>query len=747
MRDIFEINKIENAVYGALENEGIPSSLVRLCFKADLDERYVFATDEEIIIIIGFWKYEKEPVFVKKEAERIPLKGLVKFSVEEGVSSARLTVEEENGERRLIAYFTNTCKASAQIFAKYVSKLADGSFIGIDEADRPENCNCPKCGRKYPEGSGMVCPHCLKSGKQFVRMAKFFVRYKAYLILMIISFAFLTAAGIAAPYLSSGFFYEEVLKVGGTFYGKVLTVLGMVITVKLITLFATMVNNYVTSIIAAKVVYDLKVRIFSSIGRLSMSFFSNSQTGSLMSQVTNDSRTIYHFFCDILPFFFIHIVQVVSLAVLMFMLSPVLAVASLITVPIYFIILKFTFSADRRYHNRSFSAVKSVNSFVSDFLTGVRVVKAFSKEKEERERFGVLNALQTEADKQGSEFRNLTSPIASFVLYLGNVITLFVGGYMCIKGTISYGTLLTFTAYMNLVYEPMRFFTTMSSSASGCSAALSRLFQIDDARSEIVEKENAEALQDVKGDIEFRNVSFSYNRSRRVVDNVSFKVKSGETLGIVGRTGAGKTTLANLIMRLYAPDSGKILIDGKDIADVTLKSIYENAAIVSQETHIFTGTILENIRYACEDASLEEVINAAKISGAHDFIIKLPDAYMERVGLGYKELSGGEKQRISIARAILKKPKILILDEATAAMDTKTEQKISEALSLLTEDKTTIIIAHRLSTLKEADHLIVIDDGRVAERGTHQSLLNDKGIYHKLYTLQTQALKRAGVLK
>jgi ATP-binding cassette subfamily B protein len=241
-------------------------------------------------------------------------------------------------------------------------------------------------------------------------------------------------------------------------------------------------------------------------------------------------------------------------------------------------------------------------------------------------------------------------------------------------------------------------------------------------------------------------VDFSYAKNRKIIDNVSFDIEAGHILGIVGHTGAGKSTLANLLIRLYDCDEGEVLIDGINVKDLSFASLYNNIAIVSQETYLFIGTILENIKYAKPDATYEEVIRAAKCAGAHNFIMKLPDAYHTKIGFGYQDLSGGERQRISIARAILRNPKILILDEATAAMDTETEKLIQTALSTLIQGKTTIMIAHRLSTLRDADKLIVIEHGKVAEQGTHSELLaKEDGVYKKLYTLQAEALKNAGI--
>jgi ATP-binding cassette subfamily B protein len=274
---------------------------------------------------------------------------------------------------------------------------------------------------------------------------------------------------------------------------------------------------------------------------------------------------------------------------------------------------------------------------------------------------------------------------------------------------------------------------------------MQRLFEIKDSVPEVREAENPVSLTGVKGDVKFDDVVFSYEENRVVIDHISFEVPAGKTVGIVGKTGAGKSTLVNLLTRLYDVTEGGIYIDGINVKDISFKSLRENVAIVSQETYLFRGTIKENIRYARPDATDEEVMEAARIASAHQFIIKYPEGYETMVGLGGKDLSGGEKQRISIARAILRNPKILILDEATAAMDTQTERSIQAALDKLTKNRTTIIIAHRLSTLRNADNLIAIENGRVAESGTAEELLKQKGVYYRLYKLQAEALKTVGL--
>ncbi len=759
-----ELDRLSADILLLASEHGVMYEDILITFRADrnsqlaIADTYFLLTEKKLLVISGtralvrregvhsYTQEQVSGVFYTDSILSYDISDIENFKTEELLSGVKVVLNTKDAPVCLSA-MTGFCKTSAQLFVRYANRfLKDGQLV-VDEDDLPGNHICRECGMRYPDKNRKICPRCMKRGRLFLRMMSFFMKYKGYLALMLLSLFFITLLGTLTPYLSSGFFFDEVLDAEGSFFGQVLFLLALIIGTRLLSSGFMMVNNYVTSAIAARVVYDLKKVIFEAIGRLSLGFFTARQTGGLMTQVNRDSNTIYEFFCDGVPYFIVNIVQAIVLMILLFVISPILALASLSTIPIFFLIMRWLYRNQSRLHARCYSGNRRMNGFLADVLSGIRVVKAFSREQDEIGRFDERNSQVAKNDRNLAVYNNYAWPLSAFILYAGNIIAWALGGYMVMYdiGGMTYGSLLTFIAYINMIYAPMYFFVTMVNRTADCSNAMQRLFEIMDARPEVAESENPVRLGEVRGEVEFRDVDFSYNKSRKIIDGVSFRVGAGEQLGIVGHTGAGKSTLANLLIRLYDAESGDVLIDGHSVKDIAFADIYQNVAIVSQETYLFVGTVLDNIRYARPDATPEQVITAAKLAGCHDFIMKMPDGYETRIGFGYKDLSGGERQRVSIARAILREPKILILDEATAAMDTETERQIQDAIERLTVGKTTIMIAHRLSTLRDADRLIVIENGRVAESGTQKELLAREGVYHKLYTLQEEALKNAGI--
>lgn len=380
---------------------------------------------------------------------------------------------------------------------------------------------------------------------------------------------------------------------------------------------------------------------------------------------------------------------------------------------------------------------------MSDAVNGQRVIKAFAKEDTETERFSVVSGKQTLVDIHTMNTVTTAFPLIYLFMFLGQVVVTGVGGIMVLNGTegMTIGVLMSFISYLTMLYGPLEFMSWVSNWWARCVDSAQRVFEIIDAKPEVTDPENPVVLDRIRGDIELKDVKFEYDAATPVLKGVNLSVKAGQMLGIVGKTGAGKSTMANLIARLYDVTEGTITIDGVNVKELSLEQLRKSVGIVSQDIYLFIGTIADNIRYARPEATMEDVIRAAKAAAAHEFIMKLPDAYETRVGAGGQDLSGGEKQRLSIARTILQDPDILILDEATAAMDTETEAKIQNALSQLQRGRTTLAIAHRLSTLRDADTLAVLKDGVIVESGTHRELMEKKGEYHKLYTIQLEGLK------
>ncbi len=784
--------KISRFLAEILADYGIEKDDVRFVTESDLSvsyircDSYIIVTDEKIHIIsgnLGLGEKKAVNLFTRKkykekfnviEHTEFVLSEYEDFLFEEQVSSAIVSAKcIETGMTHIIACSTNSAKAQLTELKDFLSSENNECEDGEHEGKHPHHHGhgkppfgmhhggpggkphekmspkgpmyCPKCGKKYSDPRRRICLHCMEKGKVIKRLFSFVIKYKFQVIATIAILLITGALGIVTPYVSSGFYYDKVLTETGEFYGQILLAISLIVGTKILSTLVTIINNLVNARIAANLQYDLKNVIFSSIERLSLRYFTDKQTGGLMNQVNNDARTIYWFFTGGIPYYLVNIVQIISVVIIMFIIKLDLTLMYLVTVPFIFLMSKFLFTSMGKFHNHRFVTSRKLNAIISDTFSGMRVVKAFSKEKSGSERFADSNVRSAAAERTASRFSTMNFPLTQVLMLISNALVLGFGGWMVIGGHLEYGELMTFTAYTAMIYSPMQSFVHMTYEATDSLNAMSRLVEVMDAESEIVENDDAIEIDRIEGDVQFDHVDFGYDKSRMVLKDIDFKIKSGSILGIVGHTGAGKSTLANILMRMYDVDKGEIRIDGVPIKDLSIKSIRDNVAIVSQETYLFVGTILDNIRYANQDATYEEIIRAAKISGAHDFIIKLPDAYETKIGFGQRDLSGGERQRLSIARALLRDPSILILDEATAAMDTQTERKIQTALEILIEGKTTIMIAHRLSTLRMADSLVVLKDGEICEVGTHDELIRAKGEYFKLYTLQLAALKNVGV--
>lgn len=695
---------------------------------------------------------EGAPGFTELGYSFVPLDAIASLHCQEQISHIDLIVTAKDGEGgydRLLFSVSNRYRKETFDFAE---KLNDYLTSGTapDPQIRTERV-CPICHTPYADPERKFCKKCFGKEKIVSKLIPFFSKYKKEIVLVVLAVIVRVTLDVLSPYIGSKFFYDEVLASDGRFYGLILPVVGVMLGVALTVALSNMGLAIINAKVSARVTCDLKKTIFSSFERLSYSFFTSRQTGKLMTQINRDAETLYTFFCDGVPYFFVHLIQIIGIFVMMFAINPALAAIIFLPIPVLFFLYYLVMKMLKRMQAENFNDQSRYTSILSDVLNGMRIVKSFSREETEIARFDKASNRFSASLLKIALRRNTVFPLFTLLVRFMYYLVWGFGGYLVIRGAITpgsgitYGTLMLFLSYLGLLYTPMEFFAQFFNNLSRSLNALQRLFEIQETPPEVQEAQNPVTPDTIKGRVQFDRVTFSYLPGKKVIRDVSFEIPAGGNLGIVGHTGAGKSTLANLLTRLYDPDSGSILIDGVDLRDLSLERLHDRVAIVSQETYLFRASILDNIRYASPEASLDEVILAAKAAGCHEFIMAFPDGYDTVVGFDRKELSGGERQRISIARAILKNPDILILDEATSAMDTRTERKIQQALHEISKNRTTISIAHRLSTLRDADSLIVIEKGAVVESGTHEDLLKKKGAYFELFRLQAEALKTIGI--
>lgn len=415
------------------------------------------------------------------------------------------------------------------------------------------------------------------------------------------------------------------------------------------------------------------------------------------------------------------------------------------------LIVKKLYNVIHMHFSRSWRCLNSYSKLLHDALNGIRVVKSCGTERMEISKYSAASAKWAKAASKAEVVWNLIWPVTDFLLTFGNYFVLFFGARMVLGlvpgwGSMTVGELTQFTSYVTMLYTPMRWLMQLPRTFADASISASKVFEILEEQTDVRDAKDSIDL-DIDGNISFNHVYFGYKVYNPVLKDITCNIEKGKMIGIVGHSGVGKSTMINLILRLYDVTQGEIKIDGVDIRKISQQSLRSQVGVVLQETYLFEGSVLDNISYAKPDASFDEIVEAAKIAHAHEFITKLPDGYNTRVGNKGYTLSGGERQRIAIARAVLHNPKIIILDEATASLDTETEKQIQEGLNELCKGKTTIAIAHRLSTLSNADQLIVLDKGRLAEMGTHEELMRHKGVYYNLVMAQRQTTKMKKVEK
>lgn len=495
-------------------------------------------------------------------------------------------------------------------------------------------------------------------------------------------------------------------------------------------------QNYLMSYVGQSVIIDIRAAVFKKLQRLSVSFYDKNKTGTIMSYVTNDVNALQSAMVEntieMITEGFILIGSVVA----MIYLDWRLTLFTVCTFPVVLWFMEFFGKKIRKTGGRIQECTADITSVLQESVASARVIKSFVREDYEVDRFDVENKANFRANMKNAQLMATLTPVVELVAAIGVTMIIWYGGNNVINGTITAGSLVAFLTYAVNISNPIKRLTRLIGNIQKALAAAQRVFMIIDMPEEIAESRDAKQLPEVIGKVEFQNVSFAYNDKGNVITDLSFSVKPGEVIAIVGPSGAGKSTIANLLPRFYDVNKGDIKIDGHSVREVTLDSLREQVGIVPQETMLFNGSVYNNILYGRLDATKEEIEAAAKAANAHDFIMQLTDGYETKLGDRGVNLSGGQRQRIAIARAILKNPRILILDEATSALDTESERVVQEALDRLMVGRTSFVIAHRLSTVKNADKILVLEKGNLVESGTHDELLALDGLYAHLYKIQ-----------
>ena len=495
-------------------------------------------------------------------------------------------------------------------------------------------------------------------------------------------------------------------------------------------------QNYLMSYVGQSVIIDIRAAVFKKLQRLSVSFYDKNKTGTIMSYVTNDVNALQSAMVEntieMITEGFILIGSVVA----MIYLDWRLTLFTVCTFPVVLWFMEFFGEKIRKTGGRIQECTADITSVLQESVASARVIKSFVREDYEVDRFDVENRANFRANMKNAQLMATLTPVVELVAAIGVTMIIWYGGNNVINGTITAGSLVAFLTYAVNISNPIKRLTRVIGNIQKALAAAQRVFMIIDMPEEIAESRDAKQLPEVSGKVEFQNVSFAYDDKGNVITDLSFSVKPGEVIAIVGPSGAGKSTIANLLPRFYDVNKGDIKIDGHSVREVTLDSLREQVGIVPQETMLFNGSVYNNILYGRLDATKEEIEAAAKAANAHDFIMQLTDGYETKLGDRGVNLSGGQRQRIAIARAILKNPRILILDEATSALDTESERVVQEALDRLMVGRTSFVIAHRLSTVKNADKILVLEKGNLVESGTHDELLALDGLYAHLYKIQ-----------
>lgn len=716
---------------------------VRIAAATDLtedlrfEERWLLVTDQRLL------RFDSNGAGSGNGDGSIELSDAQSAAVEELVGSGRINVVIGNEEVEVIRY-TPSQRAKFARIARGIDQLIKDD--PVDMQGEVDKTRCDRCGRLLPEPNG-ICSACTNRLAMMGRIARYAVPFKAKLALMVFLSLLFTLAELAPPYImrliidvledpAAGASGDPAAGVPGDPFSFLYLLVGAYAVIRLVSFVLEIFKDRLSVWLGGRVIVSVREDLYENLSRLSMKFYNKRQVGSLISRVSNDTESMMWFLVDGVPYILTNLLLLVGILVLLFVTSWQLTLLVLIPIPLlvtggwYFWIRLI-----RAFRTKYYRWGKLVG-MAGEMLSSVRVVKTFVQEKREMRRFRSSNEGVFRGDFESEKEAAVFFSTVSMLTTSGLILVWYYGGIARIDGTFTTGALIMFIAYLWMLYEPLRWFGELNTWSSRAMSGAEKVFEIVDTPAETEDRDDPIEMKDMKGEVEFSDVIFAYEAGKPVLHDINLHVQPGEMIGLVGKSGSGKTTMTNLLCRFYDIDEGGLMIDGVPIRDIGLEDLRRQIGVVLQDSYFFSGSIAENIRYSSPDASFEQIMRAARTANAHDFICAKPDGYDTQIGENGKELSGGEKQRIAIARAIIHDPRILVLDEATSSVDTHTEKLIQEAIANLVKGRTTFAIAHRLSTLRRADRLVVLDAGRIAETGTHEELLDMKGHFYRMVETQ-----------
>ncbi|HWD40909.1 MAG TPA: ABC transporter ATP-binding protein [Fimbriimonas sp.] len=715
-----------------LPETGTPSEGEKIQFEtaADLRSDGRLGSGRLVVTDRAAYRFENTPLGEESIAS-YPLEEVTNPRMDDLVDATSLVADFRG---RTVELIRTTSRRSLQVAGaekRLKAVLAHEELPELDDKIRI----CPKCGRPLPENSD-ICEGCISRGKTLLRLFSYTHPYRGRLLYGTFLTICSTLLAFVPPYLTMHL-VDDVFRAGK--HDQFVTLIVLFVLSQLLGTMVQVARGRNVAYLGMKITVLIRHSLFEKLQSLSLSFYDKRNVGSIMSRMTNDTGALYEVLVDGIPVLINQGAILLGVPIVLLILNWRIGVWALAPIPVILLAVRWFRRRMMRVWSRFWHQWSRLGGTLNGVLQGTRVVKAFHGENREVTRFNHritdLAASGYIAESSWSTF----FPAVTLTMALGTTLVWFIGGEGVIGNVMSLGQLMAFIGYMALLQQPLMQLQRIIDWSSRALTAAERVFEVIDTPEDIKDVSEPVAMPKIQGAVKFTDVHFGYDKAREVLHGIDLDVKPGEIIGLVGHSGAGKSTIINLLMRFYDPTQGRIELDGVDLRRVSLHDFRRQVGVVMQESYLFPGTIRDNIAYGRPDASLEDVLQAALAANAHAFISNFPDGYDTYVGERGQRLSGGERQRIAIARAILHNPKVLILDEATASVDTETERMIQEAIENLVEGRTVFAIAHRLSTLRNADRLVVIDEGKIAEVGTHDELLaKDDGIYKKLVDMQQE---------